>query len=111
LKATAVKKVTFGANTGNANWTISISDGDATIQSTTDSYGRFLYNVNSPRFTTYTSNTSASMLLPQLYVRKKAATGIENTQAMPKAQKILENGQIILLVDGKKYTVLGQKIQ
>lgn len=111
LKATAVKKVTFGANTGNANWTISISNGDATIQSTTDSYGRFLYNVNSPRFTTYTSNTSASMLLPQLYVRKETTTGVEDTKVLPKAQKILENGQIILLVDGKKYTVLGQKIQ
>lgn len=48
-------------------WTITISDSKATIASTATSYGRFLYNVNAPRFTTYTSNTSNSMLLPQIY--------------------------------------------
>ena len=66
LGATAVKKVAWGS--GTTTWTITIaSNGDATIQSTTESYGRFLHNVNSPRFTTYTSNATSSMLLPQLY--------------------------------------------
>ncbi|MBO5865786.1 MAG: chitobiase/beta-hexosaminidase C-terminal domain-containing protein [Bacteroidaceae bacterium] len=65
LGATAVKKLAWGK--GATTWSISIADGNATIQNGTSSYGRFLYNVNSPRFTTYTSNTSASMLLPQLY--------------------------------------------
>ena len=47
--------------------TIAISGGDATI--TFGSVGRILYNVSSPRFTTYGSSTSVSgtMLLPQLY--------------------------------------------
>ena len=48
-------------------WSISISNGEATIENTEASYGSFLYNVNSPRFTTYTSSPNASMLLPQLY--------------------------------------------
>lgn len=48
-------------------WTITISDSKATIASTATTYGRFLYNVNAPRFTAYTSNVSATMLLPQLY--------------------------------------------
>lgn len=66
LGATAVKKVAWGS--GTTTWAITIaSNGDATIQSTTSSYGRFLHNVNSPRFTTYTSAANASMLLPQLY--------------------------------------------
>lgn len=72
LGATAVKKVAWGS--GTTTWSISISSNNATIQSTTSSYGRFLYNVNSPRFTTYTSNTSSSMLLPQLYRKKASCT-------------------------------------
>ena len=65
LGATAVKKVAW--DSGTTTWSITISDNNATIQNGTETYGRFLYNVNSPRFTTYTSNTSASMLLPQIY--------------------------------------------
>ena len=65
LGATAERSVAWGS--GTTTWTISISGSNATIQNTTSSYGRFLYNVNAPRFTTYTSATSSSMLLPQLY--------------------------------------------
>ena len=65
LGATAVKKVAWGS--GTTTWAITISSNNATIQNTNSSYGRFLHNVNSPRFTTYTSNTSSSMLLPQIY--------------------------------------------
>lgn len=73
LGATAAKKLAWGS--GTTTWSISIDkNGDATIQNGTSSYGRFLYNVNSPRFTTYTSNTSVSMLLPQIY-RKETVAG------------------------------------
>ena len=66
LGATAVKKLAWGS--GTTTWSISIEDnGDATIQNVTSSYGRFLYNNTNPRFTTYTSNASSSMLLPQIY--------------------------------------------
>lgn len=65
LGATAVKKLAW--NKGTTTWSISVENGDATISSTNSSYGRFLYNVNSPRFTTYTSKASVSMLMPQLY--------------------------------------------
>ena len=66
LGATAVKKLAWGS--GIITWSISIEDnGDATIQNETSSYGRFLYNNTNPRFTTYTSNASSSMLLPQIY--------------------------------------------
>lgn len=69
LGATAEKKLAWGS--GTTTWSITISGGNATIQNGTSSYGRFLHNSGSTRFTTYTSSTSASMLLPQLY-RKSA---------------------------------------
>ena len=65
LGTTAAKKVAWGS--GTTTWAITISSNNATIQSTTSSYGRFLYNAQSPRFTTYTSNTTTLMLLPQIY--------------------------------------------
>ena len=72
LGATAVKKLAY--DKGTTTWTITIAGNNATIQNTTDSYGRFLYNVNSPRFTTYTSNTSVSMLLPRIYMLSSGGT-------------------------------------
>lgn len=76
LGATAVKKLAF--DSGNTTWTISISNGDATIQSAIATYGRFLCNVGSKRFTTYTSPTNASMLLPQIYKYESSATSCEH---------------------------------
>lgn len=66
LVCTAVKKVAW--DNGTTTWKISIgTNSDATIQSTKTSYGRFLYNVQSTRFTTYISDPNAGMLLPQIY--------------------------------------------
>lgn len=66
LGATTTKKLAY--EDGTMTWSISIADGNATIQNGTQGNGRFLYNVSSPRFTTYTSDVSESMLLPQIYV-------------------------------------------
>ena len=68
---TAAKNVNL-IGKGTTTWTISIDAKTyaATIASTTLDSGktsRILYNVGSPRFTTYTSATSATMLLPQIY--------------------------------------------
>lgn len=67
LGATAVKNLSWGV--GTTTWSISITNNSATIQNNnapTD-FGRILYNVSAPRFTTYTSAVSSSMLLPQIY--------------------------------------------
>lgn len=74
LGATAVKKLAWGS--GTRTWSISINSSthNATIQNGTEGYGRFLHNVNSPRFTTYTSSTSSTMLLPQLYVNSESSS-------------------------------------
>ncbi|MCQ2340502.1 MAG: InlB B-repeat-containing protein [Paludibacteraceae bacterium] len=71
LGATEVKKLSWVSGTNT--WTISISDGNATIANTTDANGRFLGNNNSggERFTTYASTTSpgesSKMYNVQLY--------------------------------------------
>lgn len=77
LGATAVKKLAWGS--GTTTWSISIADGNATIQNGTSTYGRFLYNVDNPRFTTYTSDPQANMLLPQLYRSEGGSTTISGT--------------------------------
>jgi len=122
LGATTVKKLAWGS--GTTTWDISIAGGDATIQSTTDSYGRFLYNANSPRFTTYTSNTSVSMLLPQLYRKTgggasysnystscEHGTDIQKTCVETQAQKIVRDGQVLIFRDGRTYNILGVPVE
>lgn len=115
LGATAVKKL--GWDKGNTQWEVSVSGGDAVIQNSLTSYGRFLYNANSPRFTTYTSNASASMIVPQLYIRKAKVTpgpttALDNADmAAPAAQKVLRDGQVLILRDGILYNLMGQTIE
>lgn len=67
IGATAAKAMALGK--GTTTWTIAIAEGKATI--TCGEFGRILYNAGAPRFMNYTSNTSATMLLPELY--KKVA--------------------------------------
>ncbi|MDD6644289.1 MAG: endonuclease [Firmicutes bacterium] len=77
LGATAAKKLAW--DSGTTTWSISISGNNATIQNGTSTYGRFLYNVSSPRFTTYTSGTGTNMLLPQLYRQSGSGTSTTTT--------------------------------
>ena len=66
LCSSALKKVNW--NRGTNTWTIDIAEaGLATVYNTNDSYGYFMYNVNNPRFTTYVSSPTVSMMMPQLY--------------------------------------------
>lgn len=62
--ATTANLVWDGAT--NTTWPISIDDENAIIGASAGY--RVLYNVNNPRFKPYDSKTSASMVLPQLYV-------------------------------------------
>ena len=63
LSATATKKLAY-EDTPQA-WTLDTDDG---VTMTYGSYGTMLYNVRSPRFTTYTSAPNATMLLAHLYM-------------------------------------------
>ena len=82
LGATAVKKLSENEEASDyvGTWTISIdNDGAATIAPKAEGYGRILCNntAGTERFTTYafSTNTSASMLLPGIY--KKYGTPAE----------------------------------
>lgn len=105
LGVKTVKTIVWGS--GTTTWNISISrDGTATIQSTTTTCGRFLYNVNNPRFTTYTSNTSTIMLLPQLYRLEKPAgytfiyEGFAGNTTRCLGGKNCQEGEVITLSTG-----------
>lgn len=70
LGATDAKKVAFGS--GTLTWTIDIdSNGIATIESTTSSYGALQYNANDPRFLNYTSTQKSISLYhkPSVHVQ------------------------------------------
>ena len=60
LGATAAKKLAW--DNGTTTWSISITDGNATITNGSSSYGTMQYNSGSPRFTTYTSGQTAIQL-------------------------------------------------
>ena len=60
------KTVKWGGDA--TSWTIEIANNNATMVPVDADTYHMLYNVTSPRFTVYTSDPAANMLLPQLYV-------------------------------------------
>lgn len=104
LGATAVKKLAW--NDGTTEWTISFDEnGYATIQNSTLSCGRFLYNVDSDRFTTYTSSANTKMLLPEIYKLEEpeAAKQFTVTETVTAVENgsILNNGTMYILPNGQ----------
>ena len=59
---------TVGWGIGTLTWKILISEDGADIFSTISTYGRILYNISAPRFTTYTGNPATHLPRPQLYI-------------------------------------------
>ena len=118
LGATAAKKLTYGNTKDNfvGTWTISIDgDNNATIAPEAEGYGRFMYNHNNGgnRFLTYTSNTSASMLLPQIY--RLGVDGETNASTLPSHADVTVNEGGNLLIDAPKtlgdiYVMEGGKV-
>lgn len=114
LGATAAKKLSLGD--GTVTWTLDVKDTYATIASTTTEYGRILYNNNNnnPRFSNYTSTTSATMVLPQIYVRKNSkpvtvvkVTGVELGQS---TAQMLVGQEIFLYYSVKPATATNQAV-
>ena len=112
LGATAAKKLAW--DKGTQTWKISLEDGNsASINSTNSDYGRMYYNVSFTRFCNYTSNPSTIQLLPQIYIRKHKdkPAAVENAQDTKGTTKRIENGQLVIIVNGIKYNVFGQTIE
>ena len=68
LYATAAKKLAFAGE--EKAWTLT-DDTNGGVAMAFGSYGTMLYNVNSPRFTTYTSSPTASMVVAHLYAESQ----------------------------------------
>ena len=64
LYASAAKKIAYDAN--EKTWTL--SNGTNGVEMTFGSCGTMTYNVGSPRFNTYTSNATATMIRANLYM-------------------------------------------
>ena len=97
LGCTSTKNLAWGS--GTTNWDITIgTDGAATIQNETESRGRFLYNNSATRFTTYTSNANAGMILPNLYMLDLGGgTTMYSTEigTVAACEHIFENGSCV----------------
>ena len=103
LGANEAKAVAW--DNGSTTWRITFSGVEATIQNSTESYGRFLYNVKSPRFLNYTSDATAAMVLPEIYKLEepeaaKEFTVIETVTAVENGS-ILNNGTMYILPNGQ----------
>lgn len=85
---------TMSDKTSNSSWTISVSNGDATILNAVSKTRKLQYNASSPRFACYTSNQT----IVQLY--KKVVEYFDYTATLHYNDGITENGNITS-VDGK----------
>ena len=72
LVSTAAKNV--GYDSDGYEWTL--SNGTNGVVMTAGNFGTILYNNTSPRFTTYTSNPTASMIQANLYVEDSNSTPV-----------------------------------
>ena len=66
----AIKTKELGFSDKEKTWTLETKSNELTMKY--GSYGQMLYNSGNPRFTTYTSGTSNTMLLAQIYVEYKS---------------------------------------
>ncbi len=81
LYATAVKKLAY-SSTENT-WTLANgTNGVIMTYNNSSSYGTMLYNVSSPRFTTYTSSTSSTMIQANLYMEYSTGTATKQDVTM-----------------------------
>lgn len=71
LYATAAKKLAYSDD--EHTWSLADDSSAEGVGMTFGSYGTMLYNVSSPRFTTYTSSPNSSMIVAHLYVETDGA--------------------------------------
>ena len=107
LYATGTKSLAF--SDAPAAWTVSNTDNGVIL--TYDDYGTMLYNVNSPRFTTYTSNPTASMIQAVLYMEHSDGTTPVVSNPLIEADKELTFKTIEGLTQTKTLNVKSQGLK
>ena len=90
-----------------ANWGVSISNGAAVV-SRPDDEQSFAVEFNSDRFKPYKSPQGSTI---QLYKIPSGTQGIGEVTSGEKAQKILRDGQMLIIRNGMTYSVIGAKVK
>ena len=106
-----ITKVEFACTaTGTAKYgpgNFKVDDGSYTYSGST---GTWTGNAASVVFTAATAQVRATQIVVHI-AKQSIATSTEHLTTQPTASKILHNGQIVILRDGKIYTIMGQQLQ
>lgn len=103
----------------NADWKVAYNYvGNAGVNGHTDLlYGDKLANTTAVRYVRFFSTKAATQWGVKMYEMrvfgvKSTESGIENTAAeMPSVVKMIENGQVVIIRDGVRYSAQGQVIR
>ena len=99
-------------STKNLTWQF-VADGNKGIyvQNVGNANAMFKYHAGNKAIKPYKSNTSGAVYV-YVYIRKFVnSEGFEDVNAEVKAQKIVRNGQILILRNGETYSITGAKVQ
>ena len=118
-KGVVIKNEEHTVTVSGANTTVTMHGVLNTTGETTNGLywigdGGYLYNddVDKLGLRAYFSISTPSGIAPRMRVvtSENATTGIDNTTTGAKVVKAIENGQLIINIDGVKYNVQGQKL-
>ena len=97
----------------NALWTVTVTDGKYDFENKSRSESanpenKWLRNNGTNGFACYAANMGGALTL---YKKGAVPTAVENIEAAPKAMKVLENGQLIIIRDGVRYNANGTRVE
>lgn len=104
------------ANTQNCKFWEFVADGNNGyfIRNLGNTNAMFKYHAGNAAIKPYKASTTGAVYV-YAYVRKYVepgpATGVENTEVETKAQKVLRNGQILILRGDAVYTITGVRVE
>lgn len=104
------------ANTKNCKFWEFVADGDKGyfVRNLGNTNAMFKYHAGNAAIKPYKTSTTGAVYV-YAYVRKYVepgpATNVENTEVETKAQKVLQNGQILILRGDAVYTITGVRVK
>lgn len=118
LRTISTSKLGSGDNDQYAKWTLGAFDAtDATVVLTASNGNGIYFNHPNNLFNIYSSVGDGSNLAYIVIYSDQApawpnpGTGVENTSVEMKAQKVIRNGQILIIRGGAVYTITGVKVE
>lgn len=103
------------ANTQNCKFWEFVADGNNGyfVRNLGNTNAMFKYHSGNAAIKPYKNATTGAVYV-YAYVRKyvePSPTGVENAKAEVKAEKVLRNGQVLIIRNGETYTVTGAKVE